>query len=185
MKKIISVFQRNYNSDRQVRNEVVSGAQWVLQGEGISTRKWDGTACRIREGKLYKRYDAKTGRQPPVGFEPCQDPDAITGHWPGWIPVTNTSEDQWFNEGFVNYQAVYGSPEDGTYELCGPKINGNREKLSQHILIKHGDEVLMNVGCTFAEIKNYLKTADIEGIVWHHPDGRMAKIKKRDFGFER
>ena len=23
---------------------------------------------------------------------------------------------------------------------------------------------------------------DIEGIVWHHPDGRMAKIKRRDFG---
>ena len=24
----------------------------------------------------------------------------------------------------------------------------------------------------------------IEGIVWHHPDGRMAKIKARDFGIQ-
>jgi hypothetical protein len=25
---------------------------------------------------------------------------------------------------------------------------------------------------------------DIEGIVWHHPDGRMVKIKKKDFGYK-
>ncbi len=185
MKKIISVFQRNYESDRLVRDEVVPGAEWVLQGEGIPTRKWDGTACMIREGKLYKRYDAKKGRQTPDEFEPCQDPDAVTGHWPGWIPVTNTSENRWFNEGLTNYHTVYGVPKDGTYELCGPKINGNREKLTQHQIIPHGEHVLTNVGCTFAEIKDYLEKADIEGIVWHHSDGRMAKIKKRDFGFKR
>jgi hypothetical protein len=26
---------------------------------------------------------------------------------------------------------------------------------------------------------------DIEGLVFHHPDGRMAKIKLRDFGMKR
>jgi hypothetical protein len=26
---------------------------------------------------------------------------------------------------------------------------------------------------------------NIEGIVWHHPDGRMAKLKLRDFGVKR
>lgn len=26
---------------------------------------------------------------------------------------------------------------------------------------------------------------NIEGIVFHHPDGRMAKIKLRDFGISR
>jgi hypothetical protein len=26
---------------------------------------------------------------------------------------------------------------------------------------------------------------DMEGIVFHHPDGRKAKIKKRDFGQKR
>ena len=24
----------------------------------------------------------------------------------------------------------------------------------------------------------------VEGIVWHHPDGRMVKIKRKDFGFK-
>lgn len=31
----------------------------------------------------------------------------------------------------------------------------------------------------------WLKDKDIEGLVFHHPDGRMAKIKKRDFGLDR
>ena len=35
MQKIISLFQRNYDGDRQVRDEVVPGAEWVLAGEGV------------------------------------------------------------------------------------------------------------------------------------------------------
>ena len=48
MKKIISLFQRNYNTDRLVRNEVVPGAEWVLAGEGTPTRKYDGVCTMIR-----------------------------------------------------------------------------------------------------------------------------------------
>jgi len=33
--------------------------------------------------------------------------------------------------------------------------------------------------------REWLKGRDIEGLVFHHPDGRMAKIKKRDFGLKR
>ena len=42
MRKIITLFQRNYDGDRLVRDEVVPGAEWVLAGEGAPTRKWDG-----------------------------------------------------------------------------------------------------------------------------------------------
>src|SRR5687767_12803407 len=101
MKKIISLFARNYDGDKLVRDEVVPGAEWVLVGEGEATVKFDGTACMMRHGKLYARYDAKaftvdkaTGkkhawdRKPPPGFEPCQEAaDPITGHLPGWVPV--------------------------------------------------------------------------------------------------
>ncbi|MFL5354397.1 hypothetical protein [Archangium sp.] len=31
----------------------------------------------------------------------------------------------------------------------------------------------------------YLRDRDIEGIVFHHPDGRAAKLKGSDFGFNR
>lgn len=48
MKKIISLFCRNYDGDRCVRDEVVPGAEWVIAGEGTPTRKYDGTCCMIR-----------------------------------------------------------------------------------------------------------------------------------------
>jgi hypothetical protein len=32
-----------------------------------------------------------------------------------------------------------------------------------------------------ALVAAYLHARPYEGIVWHHPDGRMAKLKKRDF----
>ncbi len=57
LKKIINIFQKKYGTDRIVRDEIVPGAEWVQKGEGIATRKWDGCACMIQGGKLYKRYD--------------------------------------------------------------------------------------------------------------------------------
>lgn len=56
MKRVISLFKRDYEGNRQVYDEVVEGAEWVIAGEGIATEKIDGTACMIRNGKLYKRY---------------------------------------------------------------------------------------------------------------------------------
>jgi len=183
MQKIISLFQRNYDGDRQVRDEVVPGAEWVLAGEGTATRKFDGTCCMIKEGNLYKRYDAKNGKTPPEGFIPAQEPDAVTGHWPGWLKVDDEAkEDKWFREGFENtdIDVLF----DGTYELVGPRINGNPERENVHRLIAHGDYIL-EAPRTFNELKEWFKDQDIEGIVWHHPDGRMVKIKKKDFGLKR
>jgi hypothetical protein len=74
---------------------------------------------------------------------------------------------------------------DDTYELCGTKINGNNEKLLTHILIRHGKTKFVDCPRTFEEIKEWFKGKDIEGIVWHHEDGRMVKIKKKDFGMKR
>lgn len=184
MKKIISLFQRNYDSDRLVRDEVVTGAEWVIRGEGIATRKFDGTCCRIRDGRLYKRYDAKKGKQPPPDFEPAQDYDERTGHMPGWVPVGNGPEDRWHRDAFSALVDADGTA-NGTFELCGPKVQGNPEHFDRHMLVKHGSEVLDDAPRTFPAIRVYLASRDIEGIVWHHPDGRMVKIKAKDFGLRR
>lgn len=186
MEKIISLFKRNYDGDRLVRDEVVEGAEWVLKGEGVATRKWDGTCCMVRDGILYKRYDAKAGKTPPIGFEPAQDPDPVTGHWPGWIKVGAGPEDRWHREGWEEWLRNSGTvPTDGTYELCGPKIQGNPENLSEHELVRHGIDFLSHAPHDFAAIGDYLSHHDIEGIVWHHSDGRMVKIKGKDFGIKR
>lgn len=189
MQKIISLFQRNYDGDQLVRDEVVPGAEWVLAGEGVATRKFDGTCCMVRGGKLYKRYDAKAEKTPPEGFEAAQEPDPVTRHWPGWLPVGAGPEDRWFREAFAAWPCPDGLPgcevlhfpPDGTYELCGPKIQGNPEGFKTHTLVRHGCEKLGDCPRDFAGIRDYLLGGKIEGIVWHHPDGRMVKIKKRDF----
>lgn len=186
MKKIISLFQRNYDGDHFVRNEVVPGAEWVIAGEGVATRKFDGTCCLMRSGRLYRRsgrlyrrYDAKKGRTPPLGFESAQEPDSVTGHCPGWIPVRDGTGDQYHLEAF----STSGPLADGTYELCGPKINGNPDHFDSHVLIPHGKYVFaIPPARTFEDIRDWLALhAELEGIVWHHPDGRMVKIKRKDF----
>jgi hypothetical protein len=188
MKKIISLFQRNYDGDRLVRDEVVAGAEWVIAGEGVATIKWDGTSCLIHDSWLFKRYDAKGGKQPPVGFVPAQDPDAVTGHWPGWIPIGDGPEDKWHREAWASHLRAPLLSATGTYELVGPKVNGNAHRRDTHALLPHGGALLSDAPRTFAELKEYLRSGHLEGIVWWNPapgpDARAAKIKARDFGWK-
>lgn len=190
MQKIISLFQRNYDGDRLVRDEVVPGAEWVIAGEGVATAKMDGTCCMVRNGQLYKRYDAKKGKVPPAGFEPAQDPDPVTGHWPGWILVSaGDPADKWHREAWTKSVELdhAGQPAailgDGTYELVGPKVQGNPYGLSSHYLDKHG-LIVLHAPRTFDGLKAWFPNVTHEGIVWHHPDGRMVKIKRKDFGYQ-
>jgi hypothetical protein len=186
MKKIISLFQRNYDGDRLVRNEIVPGAEWVAAGEGVATRKWDGTCCMVRGGQLFKRHEIKPGGKRPGNFEPANETDEATGKQQGWLPVGEGQEDQWHRDAFrggkdhADLQIA-----DGTYELIGPKIQGNPEGLNYHILVLHGAYELVGCPRDFKGLKGYLENARIEGIVWHHPDGRMVKIKAKDFGIKR
>lgn len=189
MKKIASLFKRNYDGNRKVFNEVVEGSEWVINGEGIATRKWDGMAIAVINGKPFKRYDAKAGRTPPCDFMPAQEaPDAATGHWPGWVPETGSDKriEQGLTWGSKNLFGGASVP-DGTYEVCGPTIGTrhgpNPENLTETILVIHGKDILPDCPRTFDEIKEYLRDKAIEGIVWHHQDGRMVKIKKSDFEY--
>jgi len=179
MKKMKTVFIIDRNNGSVAINEVMPGNEWVIAGEGFATRKVDGTSCLVRDGKLFKRFDAKNGKNPPEGWEPCEDkPDEKTGHFPGWVPVGNGPEDKFHNEAFAK-----GTFVNGTYELVGPKVNGNKEGLTSHELWKHGS-IVLEVKRTFEDIREWLSNNIVEGIVFHHPDGRMAKIRRKDFGLK-
>lgn len=181
MKKIPSLFKRDYEGTHLVYDEVVEGCEWVLNGEGVATQKYDGTACMIKGGVLFKRYDVKAGRTPPSGAIPCEEqPTGHNKHWPHWVPASKDDPaDRWF------FEVDTWDLPDGTYELIGEKVNGNNERITGHRLIRHGEERFYFAPRTFNELKTWLESRDIEGIVWHHPDGRMAKIKKKDFGLPR
>lgn len=62
MKKIKTLFQRVIENHEivDILPIVTDGCEWVLKGEGIATRKLDGTACMVKDGKLFARYDFYT-----------------------------------------------------------------------------------------------------------------------------
>jgi hypothetical protein len=184
MKKIITLFKKSINDLSKVINEINPENQWVYDEPGIPTRKFDGTACAIIEDELYKRYDVKKGKQIPINAIPCQEPDPFTGHWPHWVKCDrNKPEDKYFFEGFDNLI----QKDDGTYELCGPKVQGNPEKYASHQLILHGCCKLDISNFSFEGLKKFLSDSsnDIEGIVFYGKEGKMCKIKKSDFGIKR
>lgn len=190
MKKISTMFQRDWDGDRsRVLDIPMPNAQWVFDGEGVATQKLDGTACLISGGVLYARYDVRKGKEVPEGFIPAQEPDVATGHWPGWVPVGQRSDNRWKYH-IEAWDIAFGRFEDGTYELCGPKIQKNPEHLSEHHLVAHGTQLNRNIDFStvprsYEAILEWFRGKDIEGVVWHHPDGRMVKIKKSDFGLKR
>jgi hypothetical protein len=205
MQKVITLFQRNYDTDRLVRDEIVPGAEWVVNGEGIATRKWDGQCCALKSDPdsslkvhvLYRRYELKAGKPAPERFIPAQEPDPKTGDQPGWMPVDLMSKaDQWFHAAFLNFLKV-GVAELGTYEAIGPHFGGgshdkNPEGLPEDMLIAHDKAGLLHdfprdfhaIRCWF-QLMQEGANPSIEGVVWHHDDGRMVKIKARDFGIRR
>lgn len=182
MEKISTLFKKDPNDLSRVINEVDPQNEWAIEN-GWATRKFDGTACMVKDLILYKRFDAKPGRKIPKGAIPCCPPDPITGHWPHWVKCDrNDPADRYHFEAF--YQSEIWA--DATYELCGPKINGNPEHFERHELIPHGCWFLNLFEFTFEKIRQFLTDTDIEGIVfWEIGGKRMCKIRKSDFGIKR
>lgn len=183
MKKISTLFAKNPNDLGRVIDKINIENKWVFDGEAIATRKFDGTSAAIIDGEIFKRFDAKKGRKIPAGAIPCQEADPISGHHPHWLKCDRSkSEDKHFFEGFDDLE----NKVDGTYELCGPKVQGNPEKFERHTLVKHGSEILDFVSLDFDDLQSFLSENDIEGIVFHHKeDERMCKLRKTDFGIKR
>lgn len=182
MKKLTTLYQKDPTNLGRVIHQLRPENAWVLES-GIPTRKFDGTSCAIINGELYKRFDLKKGRTLPPNAIPCQEPDAKSGHHPHWVLCDrNDKSNKWH---FVAFDQL-DPKEDGTYELCGEKVQRNPEGIQGHRLIKHGSEVLDITDFSFEGLKAYLETADIEGIVFHDKNSdRMCKIRKSDFGIRR
>jgi hypothetical protein len=179
MKKIKTVFV--INRDEHVASaDILPASAWVLD-EGLATVKFDGTSSMLRNGILYKRYDVRQGKVAPADAIPCEaEPDAKTGHWPHWIPVrADEPSDRWHLEAMA-FMAAKGAVEDGTYELLGPKVQGNLYDLPRHILVRHG-ALRTEVERSRDGIIRWLNANAHEGIVFHHPDGRLAKVRRKDF----
>lgn len=188
MRKIPTVFRLNPDDMRHVLPEVTPGCEWVLAGEGTATRKYDGTCVMLDERfDWWARREVKPGKTAPAGFVPVET-DEVTGKTVGWEPVEQSAFFRWWEEALNVLADQAGPAVIGTYELVGPKVNGNPEHYDQHILIPHAAAEVVGDGTLWWDDFDHAREAVMalgergwEGIVWHHPDGRMAKLKARDF----
>jgi hypothetical protein len=181
VRKIPTAFERDWEGDpSRVLDQVHEGCEWVFAGEGVATKKYDGTCLMYDGTSWWARRDVKDGKEAPPGFKKVSyDPE--TEKTFGWEPIENSPWVKWFNEALKSRDY-----EPGTYELIGPKINKNPEGAAAHTLIWHfAAETMGLLDRSYEGIKTFLDGIDTEGIVFRHPDGRMAKIKKRDFGLRR
>jgi hypothetical protein len=185
MRKIPTLFVRDFDArPAHVLPKVNPGCEWVLAGEGVPTRKYDGTCAMLDEdGRWWARREVKRGKAAPPNYLLIEE-DPVTGKTVGWEPVEQTGFAKFHAEAVENCGPAEGIT--GTFELIGPRVNGNPERSDMHLLVEHAHARHVDVPeLTFDGIRKTvleLASADgCEGIVWHHEDGRMAKIKARDF----
>jgi hypothetical protein len=183
MEKIPTLFDRG--EDFKVTPQLRAGCEWVLAGEGTPTEKLDGTNIRltVRSGKVVRVEK----RRNPSRLEKAQ------GIIDGWYVDADEygPDDKWI------FEAVRGTDvstwPDGEHpaEALGPNIQGNPLGLPNHRVVPFNMTIPIygDVPRTYEGLRAFLATLEslyspghlAEGIVFHHPDGRRAKIKRKDF----
>lgn len=181
MQKIKTLFVRDPEDRAHVTREVTPECEWVIDGEGMATRKYDGTCVMFDGERWWSRREVKPGKPMPVNFVAVTFDD-VTGKTMGWEPIEQSGFARWHAEA-LDWTLIPRTYMLGTYELIGWKINGNPEGAPFHILVRHAAARPLNgAPRTFDALRDYLaERPDMEGIVWHHEDGRMCKLKRRDF----
>ncbi len=182
MNKIETIFDRG--NDFKVTPKIRSGTEWVFAGEGIATEKIDGTNVRLtvvvgRVQRVEKRRNP-TREEKAVGAEP------------GYIDAGRQDPADKHIFRAVDGTDVSSWP-DGSWpcEAIGPKIQGNPLGLTAPVCYPFSFKpaLIADAPRSYDGLREFFKTFDSvyspghkgEGIVFHHPDGRMAKIKVKDF----
>lgn len=162
---------------------------WVFTEPAVATVKRDGTGVLVSpEGEILIRRSVKKGKRVPDGFR-LAEIDPFTGHMFGVEPVAQSGFKKMMEEAMLS---VGVGLKPGTYELCGPKINGNPEGFNKHMLIRHGSEELATIPDmrTVAPDDAYpllkelfvgFKARGVEGVVWWGADDKRVKLRAKDF----
>ncbi|MBS3080446.1 hypothetical protein J4221_03170 [Candidatus Pacearchaeota archaeon] len=190
MPKIECPFVRELiNGNYIVTNKIAEGYEWVFKDDSVmAIEKLHGTnvSIVIVEGTVIQVYN-RTERIPFI-----------------------TKGKKWIIESLLNskergYLEFLG---DGQHfgELIGPKVNGNPYKLKEHLWIPFKIFAQKHLKYKswgkypkdFETISNWFKEliplyasmqgdreGFVEGIVFTHPDGRMAKLRKNMFDWHK
>ncbi len=183
MQKIPTLFERGDNF--KVIDKVKPECLWVLEGAGEPTEKLDGTNIRLtlRAGHVVR---VEKRRNP----SKKQKQQGIVDGW--YVDTESTSPaDQWIIEAVNNTDTREWPDGEHSCEALGPKIQGNPLNLNKHLCVPFNIKVpvFREIPRDFAGLKEAIANLEsqfspdnlAEGIVFHHKDGRRAKIKRKDF----
>jgi hypothetical protein len=183
MEKIPTLFERDGRF--RVVDKPRAECAWVFDGEGTGTEKLDGTNVRltVRSGQLVR---VEKRRNP----SKAQKQDGIVDGW--YVDAGDSAEDRWILDAAKNADVTAWPDGEHSCEALGPRIQGNPLGLSEHLCVPFNltVPVYADVPRSFDGLQAFLSTLDsdyapghlAEGIVFHHSDGRRAKIKRKDFG---
>lgn len=187
MNKIPTIFKRNWEGDRKVINEYTDGVTADLLNQCVATEKVDGTNVRItvRNGMVVRLEK----RRNPTKLEKAK---GIEDPW--YVDADQYDpEDKWIYDSVKNTDISNVPDGEFSAEAYGKNVQGNPLGMpgNQLMIFSLQDHVVIfgDVPTKYEELKKFLQqrrtvigeSGTIEGIVWHHPDGRMYKIKAKDF----
>lgn len=195
MKKIPMLFAMTFDDEgRRVVDFSTFNERAIDALEGreiVATRKMDGTAMMIDEdGNWFARRIVKPGKKIPSGFVEV-DFDPATGKHVGWVPAETSPFAKFWREAVREAEDDF---EPGTtWELIGPKVNGNPEHAERHILVRHGEievedfpaiEEIMehdDPRALLEPIFERFRAEDVEGVVWWADGVPAGKLRAKDF----
>ena len=186
MEKIQTIFDRDWNGNRKVIPQYVEGVSPELLKEAKATEKLDGTNVRV----TVRNYNV-------VRVEKRKNPDKIQkvrGIKEPWYKDADeySSDDKWIFDAVKNTSFSNISDGEHSGEAVGKNIQGNPLNLKDNrvVFFKLGQSpIFKNVPTDYKGLKDWLpkqrskygKNCKIEGIVWHCFNGKMFKIKIKDF----
>jgi len=192
MPKLYSPFVRKSETNWKVTDEVAEGYEWVFEDDSVmAIEKLHGTnvSVIIKGGNVVSVWNRKN-RIPIINKEHQYIIEGLLdAKKRGYLELP---DGQWFGE------------------LIGPKVNGNPYKLNEHRWIPFATFARRNLRYkswgkypkTFESISEWFKNLPplynwmahgkekcdsnpsygfVEGIVFTHPDGRMAKLRRDMF----
>src|SRR3990167_4338444 len=185
MRKIKTIFERNWEGNSAVIDKYIEGFTPELLIGAIATEKLDGMNVRvtIRNGGS-------------VRLEKRRNPDKIQKHKgitePWYIDASESSEDKWLNDALKNTDLSKLPDGEWSGEALGKNIQGNFLNLESNRIVfftLNQAPIFEGVPTDYKGLKNWLpeqrskygNNCGIEGIVWHCPNGDMFKIKVKDF----
>lgn len=186
MKKIKTIFERDWDGNREIIPEYVENGVFVHKLEtATATEKLDGTNIRVTvRNNTVVRVEKR--RNP----NKIQKQSGIKEPW--YTDASDSSEDKWIMDAVKNTD--FNEIPDGEWsgEAIGKNIQGNPLNLENNRVVfftLNQAPIFRNVPNSFCDLARWIKVqkskignnCGIEGIVWHLKDGRMYKIKTKDF----